>query len=160
MSPIFSQAVFFLFPLFPSHTFPTTLSYSQPLKCQGSRVKHMQHGLQFITQHLPDNFSLLTSLGKSHCLLYNVWGLSSLDESVAIGWYPSGVWGPTRPIRLVCTRTRLESATETGRGPRIYRNHMQMDGATSCRWSRRVTGECMYVQEKVNFLVPFSSSRV
>lgn len=47
----------------------------QPLKCQGSRVKHMQHGLQFITPHLPDSFSLLTSLGKSCSLFYNVWGL-------------------------------------------------------------------------------------
>ncbi len=66
-------------PSFPSGTLPfmlfsfahfaTTLHTTQPFKCQGSRVKHMQHGLQFITQHLPDNFSLLTSLGKSYRLL-------------------------------------------------------------------------------------------
>lgn len=58
-----------------SHILLQLFHTTQPLKCQGSRVKHMQHGLQFITPHLPDNFSLLTSLGKSYSLLYNVWGL-------------------------------------------------------------------------------------
>lgn len=87
---------------------------SQPLKCQGLWVKHMQHTSQFITLHLPDNFSPLTSLGKSYSLCHNVWALMPAwwVKSVAIGCYSCGVLVPIRPIRLVCIVTRLELPQE------------------------------------------------
>lgn len=48
-------------------------------------------------------------------------------KSVAIGSYPCGVLDPIRPIRLVLCSNMTGFTAGTGRGPRIYSNHMQMD---------------------------------
>lgn len=76
-----------------------------PSKCQGSRVKHMQHVLQFITPHLPWDFALLTSLSKSCLLFWNedraatAAGLPAtraLSTSNRIGCSPRGCHNPRR----------------------------------------------------------------
>lgn len=76
-----------------------------PSKCQGSRVKHMQHVLQFITPHLPWDFALLTSLSKS-CLLF--WnrdraatgaGLPATTALVAVNTIGCSPWGCHTPRR-------------------------------------------------------------
>lgn len=76
-----------------------------PSKCQGSRVKHMQHVLQFITPHLPWDFALLTSLSKSSFLFWNgdraatgagLPATRALATSNRIGCSPWGCHNPRR----------------------------------------------------------------
>lgn len=76
-----------------------------PSKCQGSRVKHMQHVLQFITPHLPWDFALLTSLSKSRLLFWNgdraatgagLPAPPALATSPRIGCSPWGCHNPRR----------------------------------------------------------------
>lgn len=122
------QVVFHLSCYFLSNILLQLFHTTQPLKCQGSRVKHMQQGLQFITPHLPDNFSLLTSLGKSYSLLYNVWVLGCLMSKVCCYWLLPLWCLSSHKTNKACLCSNMTGITAgTGRGPGIYSNYMQMD---------------------------------
>lgn len=70
-------------------------------------------------------------------------------KSVAIGFYPCGVWVPIRPIRLVCVPTWRESLQE--------QVEVQVFIGTICKWisamldcsSREVTVKYMYIEEEL-----------
>lgn len=94
-------------------------------KCQGSRVKHMQHVIQFITTHLLWDFSPLTILSKLYSLLW------TRDWA-----YPVSVWTLSSPMWLAGASEILtipegfglcasDMATELHRSVCIYRKHMQ-----------------------------------
>lgn len=132
--PSFSLLSSFRFILYISSLLPFLVSGIRelrvPSKCQGSRVKHMQHVLQFITPHLPWDFALLTSLSKS-CLLFangdTVATGAGLPATRALATSKKD-W--LQPLRLSQSQKAVGSVpliqrTSLNSKAGIYRKHMQ-----------------------------------